>query len=78
MKPSKVLGGIFSRSGTVKKFEFLRPFSKATEKTMFCFVSLYIELKTKRLLTRPSNIFPGHLVFSSSQNSNVDTILPNL
>ena len=31
-----------SRSGSVKKFEFLRPFSKTTEKNMFC-----IELKTK-------------------------------
>ena len=38
-KSLKGLGRISSRSGSVKKFEFLRPFSKATEKTMFCFVS---------------------------------------
>ena len=49
----------------VKKFEFLLLFSKATEKTMFCFVS-------------PGNVLPLHLLFSSSQNSNVDNILPDL
>ena len=49
----------------VKKFEFLLPFSKATEKTMFCLVS-------------PGNVLPLHLLFSSSQNSNVDNILSDL
>ena len=32
----------------------------------------------KSLFTRPSNVLPLHLVFSSSQNSNVDNILPDL
>jgi hypothetical protein len=53
--------GLVSRSGSVKKFEFLRPFSKATEKTeksCFALDQLYIELKMKRLFTTTSNVLP--------------------
>ena len=42
---------ILSRSGSVKKFEFLHPFSKATEKTernfMFCYGSAVLPFKFK-------------------------------
>ena len=46
-----------SRSGSGKKFEFLRPFSKANEKQFFALYQFYIELKSK------SNVLP----FLSSQ-----------
>ena len=53
---------ILSRSGSVNKLEFLRPFSKATEKTekksCFALDQLYIELKTKSLFTTTSNDLP--------------------
>ena len=58
---------ILSRSGSVKKFEFLRPFSKAAAKC-FALDQLYIELKTKSLFTTTSNVLP----------SNVDNFLPDL
>ena len=48
-----------SRSGSVKKFEFLRPFSKVTEKTeknhVFHWISL---LKMKSLFATNSNVLP--------------------
>ena len=47
-------------------------------KPCFALNQLYIELKTKSLLTKPSNVLPLHIVFSSSQNSKVDRILPDL
>ena len=54
--------GLVSRSGSVKKFEFLRPFSKATEKTekksYFASDQLYIELKAKSLSTTTINDLP--------------------
>ena len=43
-----------SRSGSVKKFEFLRPFSKATgklKKSCIALDQLYIELKMKCFFT---------------------------
>jgi hypothetical protein len=42
------------RSGSVNKFEFLRPFSNSC----FALYQFYIELKTKSLLTMPSNALP--------------------
>ena len=62
--------GLVSRSCSVKEFEFLRPFSKATEKTeksCFALDQLYIELKAK--------ILPAMFCLS---NSNVDNFLPDL
>ena len=56
-----MIEGLVSRYGSVRKFEFLRPFSNATEKTeiiMFCFDQLHIALKTKSLLTTTSNVLP--------------------
>ena len=50
------------------------PFSFLLRKPCFALNQLYIELKTKSLLTKPSNVWPFHLVFSSSQNSNIDNI----
>ena len=51
--------GLVSRSGSVKKFEFLRPFSKATEKTeknhVFHWISL---LKMKSLFVTNCNVLP--------------------
>ena len=65
-------------SGSVKKFELLSPFSKAMKKQCFALDQFYVELKTKSLLTIPGNVLPLYLLFSSSQNSNVDNILPDL
>ena len=73
----KGLGGILSKSYSVKIFEFLRPFNKVVRnlrKECFALYQFYIELKTKKFLTMPGNVLPLHLVFSSSQNSNVDNI----
>ena len=51
--------GLASRSGSVKKFEFLHPFSKVTEKTScFALDQLYIELKMKSLFKTTSNVLP--------------------
>ena len=44
----------------------------------FALYQFYIELEEKSLLTIPGNVLPLHLVFSSSQNSNVDNMLPDL
>ena len=49
-----------------------------TEKPCFALYQLYIELKIRSLSTRPSNVLTLHNVFNSSQNSNVDNILPDL
>ena len=45
-------------------FEFLCLFSKATEKTMFCFVSAIYWIENKNLLTTPGNVLLLKLVFS--------------
>ena len=53
-------GGILSNSGSLQKFEFLRPFSPFSillRKPHFALNQLYIELKTKSLLTKPSNVY---------------------
>ena len=57
--------GLALRSGSVKKFEFLWSFKKATDKTekiIFCFGSpldqIYIEHKMKSLFTVSSNVLP--------------------
>ena len=64
---------ILSRSGSVKNFELLRPFSKATEKTekyYFALDQLYIELKAKSFLQQPE-------MFRLS-NSNIVNFLTDL
>jgi hypothetical protein len=46
-------------TASLKKFEFLRPFSKALrklKKTCFALDQLYIELKTKSLFTSTSHV----------------------
>ena len=58
------LGRILSRSGCLKKFEFLRHSASLLRKPCFGLYQFYIELKTKKLLTTPSNVLPLHLVFS--------------
>ena len=72
--------GLVSRSGSVKKFEFLRPFSKATEKTekksCFALDKLYIELKMKSLFTITSNILPFKFKWTSS--CRILTLIPSL
>jgi hypothetical protein len=62
---SKVKGAmlhVHNTAGSLKKFEFLHPFSKATEKTekksCFALDQLYIELKAKSLFTTTSNVLP--------------------
>ena len=50
---------------SVKKLEFLRPFSKAPSFFAIMFRFGSAELKTKSLLTTPSNVLPLHLVFTS-------------
>ena len=63
--------GLVSRSGSVKKFKFLRPFIKATEKTeksCFALDQFYIELKMKFVYNRPA-------MFNLS---NIDNFLPDL
>ena len=50
------------------------PFRFLLKNPCFDWNQIYIELKTKSMLTTPSNILLLHLVFSSSQNSNVDNI----
>jgi hypothetical protein len=54
----KGLGGILSSSGSLKKFEFLRPFSFLLRKPCFASNQLYIKLKTKSLLSKPSFVLP--------------------
>ena len=49
-----------SRSGSVKKFEFLRPFRKATEKlkkSCFAFCQLYIEPENKKFVDNTQQCF---------------------
>ena len=46
-----------SRSGSIKKFEFLRKFSKATEKTMFCFVSVLYWTESKKFVDSARQCF---------------------
>ena len=41
-KDLKGLGGIFSRSDSVKEFEFLRSFSKATENHVLLYISFIL------------------------------------
>ena len=50
-----------SRSSRVKKFEFLRQFSKAAIKNMFCIYNFYIKLETNSLTT-PGNVLPLHFL----------------
>ena len=50
--------GLESRSGSVKEFEFLRPFIKATEKTEKNTYQLDIKLRAKHLFTTTSNVLP--------------------
>ena len=50
------------------------PFSFLLRKPCSTLGQLYIELKTKSLLTKSSIVLPLHLVFNSSQDSNVDNI----
>ena len=61
-----------------KEIWIFAPFSKDTlrklKKICFALYQLNIELKTKSLLTMPSNVLPLH----SSQNSNADNILLDL
>ena len=66
--------GLVSRSGSVKKFEFLRPFSKATEKTekktVLLWISFISNCKQKVCLQQPA-------MFCLS-NLNIDNFLPDL
>ena len=64
--------GLVSRSGSVKKFEFLRPFSKATEKTekKSCF-SLDQLTENEKFVCNKQQCF-------AFQSSNVDNFLPDL
>ena len=61
-----------------KEIWIFAPFSKDTQRKLkkicFALYQLNIELKTKSLLTMPSNVLPLH----SSQNSNADNILLDL
>ena len=62
--------GLVSRSGSVKKFEFLHPFSKATEKTekiMFCFGLTFYWTENEKFVYN-----------NQISNSNVDNFLPDL
>ena len=60
---------LLSRYGGVKS-----AILRKLKKICFALYQLYIELKTKRLFTSPSNVLPLH----SSQSSNVNNILPDL
>ena len=67
--------GLVSRSGSVKKFEFLCPFSKATEKTekknhVLLWISFILNCKQKVCLQQPAMFFLS--------KSNVDNFLPDL
>ena len=46
-----------SRSSSVKKFDFLRQFSKATEKTMFCYVSVLYWTESKKFVDSAQQCF---------------------
>ena len=80
-----------SKSSRCKEFEFLYPFSKATEKTFitrfprscFAFDQLYIDLKTKTLVVNDQQCFALTLciqlpLVKPNQNSNVDNFLADL
>ena len=55
----------------LRNLNFLQPLSKATEKTMFCFVSVLYWTENKKFV----DVLPLDLLFSSSQN--VVNILPD-
>ena len=71
----KDLGGILSRSGNVKEFDFLCPFSKATEKTMFCFVSAFYWTENKKFVNNAQQCFAFTPSVQFKPNSYVDNIL---
>ena len=58
--------------------ESCQDLARLLRKPYFALYQLYIKLKTKKLLTTPGNVLPLNFVFSLSQNSNVDNILPDL
>ena len=83
--PGAPFHGVISKHRQFKKFEFVRPFRKATQKTQSCFaldtekgywpVTVQPLYRVKKIVIA-SNVLPlSPSQTSSSQNSNVDSYL---